>query len=91
MRPPLVVGLTGGIGSGKSEALAAFGRHGASVLSSDEVVRELYLRPDVIRAVADHFGREALDADGAVDRTRSPSACSRTPSSAAGWRTSCCR
>ena len=70
MRPPLVVGLTGGIGSGKSEALAAFGRHGASVLSSDEVVRELYLRPDVIRAVADHFGREALDADGAVDRAR---------------------
>jgi len=68
VRRPLVVGLTGGIGSGKSEALAAFRRHGASVLSSDEVVRELYLRPDVIRAVAGHFGAKALDAYGAVDR-----------------------
>jgi len=68
VRRPLVVGLTGGIGSGKSEALAAFRRHGASVLSSDEVVRELYQRPEVIRAVGDHFGRQALDASGAVDR-----------------------
>ena len=40
----LVVGLTGGIGSGKSEALAAFARHGAATMSSDQVVRELYLR-----------------------------------------------
>ena len=70
MPPPLVVGLTGGIGSGKSEALAAFRRHGASVLSSDDVVRELYRRPDVIRAVAEHFGPQALDADGSVDRAR---------------------
>jgi len=70
VRRPLVVGLTGGIGSGKSEALAAFRRHGASVLSSDEVVRELYRRPDVIRAVAEHFGPQALDAGGSVDRAR---------------------
>jgi dephospho-CoA kinase len=70
VRRPLVVGLTGGIGSGKSEALAAFRRHGASILSSDEVVRELYLRPEVIRAVVEHFGRRALDAGGAVDRAR---------------------
>jgi dephospho-CoA kinase len=68
VRRPLVVGLTGGIGSGKSEALAAFRRHGASTLSSDQVVRELYLRPDVVQAVADHFGPRVLDAAGAVDR-----------------------
>ncbi len=66
----LVVGLTGGIGSGKSEALAAFRRHGASTLSSDEIVRELYLRPDVVRAVAEHFGPGVLDAAGAVDRAQ---------------------
>ena len=64
----LVVGLTGGIGSGKSEALAAFARHGAVTLSSDEMVRELYQRDDVRRAVAEHFGPDALDAAGAVDR-----------------------
>jgi dephospho-CoA kinase len=64
----LVVGLTGGIGSGKSEALAAFGRHGAVTLSSDQMVRELYQREDVRRAVSEHFGPEALDGSGGVDR-----------------------
>jgi dephospho-CoA kinase len=68
VRPPLVVGLTGGIGSGKSEALSAFRRHGAVTLSSDEVVRELYQRPDVRRAVREHFGPAAIGADGDVDR-----------------------
>jgi dephospho-CoA kinase len=64
----LVVGLTGGIGSGKSEALAAFARHGAATLSSDQLVRELYLRDDVKAAVAGHFGPEVIGADGSVDR-----------------------
>ncbi|MDX6521130.1 MAG: dephospho-CoA kinase [Gaiellales bacterium] len=68
MSPPLVVGLTGGIGSGKSEALAAFKRHGAATLSSDEVVRELYQCQDVRRAVREHFGPGAITADGSVDR-----------------------
>jgi dephospho-CoA kinase len=64
----LVVGLTGGIGSGKSEALEAFARHGAVTLSSDQMVRELYERDDVRTAVAEHFGPEVLDDSGAVDR-----------------------
>lgn len=64
----LVVGLTGGIGSGKSEALAAFARHGAATLSSDDIVRDLYSRADVRDAVAGHFGAQVLAADGTVDR-----------------------
>jgi dephospho-CoA kinase len=67
---PLLVGLTGGIGSGKSEALAAFARHGAATLSSDAVVHELYRRPDVKEAVAARFGPDVLAADGDVDRSR---------------------
>jgi dephospho-CoA kinase len=67
-RPVRVVGLTGGIGAGKSEALASFGRHGAAVLSSDRVVHELYERPDVKAAVAEHFGSGVIRADGSVDR-----------------------
>jgi len=39
---PLAVALTGGIAAGKSEALQAFSRHGASVASSDEIVHRLY-------------------------------------------------
>ena len=41
-RRPLAVAITGGIGAGKSEALAAFARHGAATISSDEIVHELY-------------------------------------------------
>src|SRR5919198_3500105 len=65
---PRVVGLTGGIGAGKSEALAAFRRHGASTLSSDDVVRELYTCPDVVAAVLEHFGEGVRAPDGGVDR-----------------------
>ncbi len=63
-----VVGLTGGIGSGKSEALAAFRRHGAATLSSDEVTHSLYRKPEVIEAVRAHFGDGVIDAGGRVDR-----------------------
>ena len=66
----LVVGLTGGIGSGKSEALAAVARHGAATMSSDQVVRELYLRDDVRAAVAERYGPAVLDAAGGVDRAQ---------------------
>ena len=65
-----VVGLTGGIGSGKSEALAAFGRHGAATFSSDEAVRLLYHRGGVRAAVAEHFGPGVVREDGSIDRAR---------------------
>ena len=64
----MLVGLTGGIGGGKSEALRAFRRHGAETLSSDETVRALYQRDDVRRAVADHFGPAVIGPDGEPDR-----------------------
>jgi dephospho-CoA kinase len=67
---PLLLGLTGGIGSGKSAALEAFGRHGAVTLSSDAVVHELYRRQDVREAVAARFGAQILDGAGEVDRGR---------------------
>ncbi len=70
MRRPLrVVGLTGGIGAGKTEALEAFRRHGAATLSSDEIVHGLYDSPEVRSAVAEHFGRQVMRADGSVDRS----------------------
>lgn len=65
---PRLVGLTGGIGSGKSAALAAFRRLGADVLSSDEVVHSAYADPDLIALVRDRFGDGVLDAGGGVDR-----------------------
>jgi dephospho-CoA kinase len=68
-RPPLV-GLTGGIASGKSTALAAFARQGAATLSSDAVVHELYRRPAVREAAAALLGSEIVGPDGEVDRRR---------------------
>ena len=65
---PACIGLTGGIGSGKSAALQAFHRRGAAVLSADEVVHRLYVDPAVVQAVAARFGPEVLADDGSVDR-----------------------
>jgi dephospho-CoA kinase len=61
------VGLTGGIGAGKSTALAALERAGAAVLSTDAVVHELYSDDDVVSAVVARFG-DAIERDGVVDR-----------------------
>jgi dephospho-CoA kinase len=61
------VGLTGGIGAGKSTALEALSRAGAAVLSTDRVVHELYEDDDVVSAVRERFG-DAIERDGVVDR-----------------------
>jgi dephospho-CoA kinase len=64
----VLLGLTGGIGAGKSTALAAFEQLGCPTLSSDEIVRALYAEPAVRAAVAEHFGPEVLGEDGQVAR-----------------------
>jgi dephospho-CoA kinase len=61
------VGLTGGIGAGKSTALAALERCGAAVLSTDSVVHELYGSEQVVQAVLARFGASVAPA-GVVDR-----------------------
>ena len=65
----MLLGLTGGIGAGKSTALAAFAQLGCPTLSSDEIVHALYRDPEVRTAVAEHFGRGVLGDDGEVDRS----------------------
>lgn len=62
------VGLTGGLGSGKSTALAALSRLGAAVLSSDAVVHELYAGEELRDAVVERFGAEVAPG-GMVDRS----------------------
>ena len=52
----LVAGLTGGIASGKSTALAYFAENGADTLSADDLVRELYKTPAVQKQLAEWFG-----------------------------------
>jgi dephospho-CoA kinase len=62
------VGLTGGMGAGKSTALEALERLGAAVLSTDAVVHELYGREQVREAIVARFGERAAP-DGVIDRS----------------------
>jgi dephospho-CoA kinase len=67
---PLAVAITGGIGAGKSEALASFARHGAATVSSDQIVHRLLREDeDVRRALLERFGERILDEAGQVDRS----------------------
>jgi dephospho-CoA kinase len=69
MPRPLAVAITGGIGAGKSEALAAFRRHGAATVSSDEIVHRLLREDeDVRRELVERFGDQILDDVGQIDR-----------------------
>jgi len=67
---PIAVAITGGIGAGKSEALKAFARHGAAVISSDEIVHRL-LREDAAakEAIVERFGEGVVGDDGEIDRS----------------------
>jgi dephospho-CoA kinase len=63
------VGLTGGMGAGKSTALAALGRLGAVTISSDAVVHELWAGDQALRrAVVGRWG-EDIAPGGAIDRS----------------------
>ncbi|NLT07683.1 MAG: dephospho-CoA kinase [Solirubrobacterales bacterium] len=62
------VGLTGGIGAGKSTALAALADLGAATLSADAVVHELLGSAEIRDALVARFGDQVLDGAGAVDR-----------------------
>jgi len=64
----VLLGLTGGIGAGKTTALRAFERLGCPTLSSDAVVHALYRDPEVREAVVGRFGPGVLDAGGEVAR-----------------------
>jgi dephospho-CoA kinase len=66
---PLAVALTGGIAAGKSEALSAFARHGAAVISSDEVVHRLYREDEGLRAALLGRWGAGVFRNGEVDRT----------------------
>ena len=67
----MAVAVTGGIGAGKSEALRAFARHGAAVISSDEIVHDLLRSDEDVRAaVRERFGDGVFGPEGQVDRGR---------------------
>jgi dephospho-CoA kinase len=66
-----VIGLTGGIGSGKSTVAKLLEEYGAAVLSADLVGHEVYQpgRP-AWQELVDAFGREVVASDGTIDRKK---------------------
>jgi len=68
---PYTIGLTGGIGSGKSAVAALFAKRGIAVIDTDEIAHEL-TRPGgaAIEPIRAAFGAGAIGADGALDRAR---------------------
>jgi dephospho-CoA kinase len=65
----MVLGLTGGIGCGKSAALAMFARLGFKVVDADQLARSVLVRPDIVHQLVARWGREALGTDGLPDRS----------------------
>ncbi|QLJ00962.1 dephospho-CoA kinase [Streptomyces sp. NEAU-sy36] len=67
----LKVGLTGGIGAGKSEVSRLLVKHGAVLIDADRIAREV-VAPGTpgLRAVVEAFGADVLAPDGSLDRPR---------------------
>jgi dephospho-CoA kinase len=62
-----IIGIAGGIGSGKSIIAAMFGQMGCWVIDSDELVRQAYLRDEVKQQLRSWWGEQILQPDGRVD------------------------
>jgi dephospho-CoA kinase len=67
----MIVGLTGGIGSGKSEVSRRFEQLGITVVDADIVSREVVcIGSAALTAIATHFGKDILNADGSLNRAQ---------------------
>src|SRR5229473_2216247 len=68
LQSKMVVGLIGGIGSGKSLAAAAFKEQGAEVISGDQLGHEALRQPEIKKKVIEHWGNQVLGREGEIDR-----------------------
>lgn len=66
---PRIIGIAGGVGSGKSTVAREFEKLGCLVSDSDAEAREALTRPEVIEELVGWWGSGVLDADGRVDRS----------------------
>lgn len=65
----MIIGLTGGIGSGKSTVARAFGELGVGWVDADDVAREVVaLGEPTLMTITEHFGAEILNTDGTLNR-----------------------
>lgn len=67
---PVVIGLLGGVASGKSTVAAMFAERGLVWIDADRIAREVTTQPGVLDRIVARFGRGVLDGGGALDRAR---------------------
>jgi dephospho-CoA kinase len=77
-KPPKVIGLTGGIASGKSSVAAMFAALGAAVIDADAIAREVLRLPEVAVKLRKSWGHETFH-DGRPDRARIAETAFRDP------------
>jgi dephospho-CoA kinase len=65
-----VIGILGGIGSGKSTIAAEFAKLGCKVIDADRIAHELLQEPSVREKVVSLFGQAVLDSSGKIDRRK---------------------
>lgn len=66
-----IIGLTGGIGSGKSTVADLFKQHDVTVIDADDMARQL-CEPgqEAYQAIIEHFGTDILQSNGSIDRSK---------------------
>ena len=68
---PLCIGVTGGMGCGKSTVSKLLAEHGFTLIDSDALIRDKILHlPEVVAEIVKKYGDEMLDSEGKVDRSR---------------------
>lgn len=66
-----IVGLTGGIGSGKSTVAKCFEKLGVTIVDADQVARDLVApNTPALAKISEYFGKQVIQADGTLDRAR---------------------
>ena len=67
----MIIGLTGGIGSGKSAAGNIFRQHGITVIDADQASREVFEKdPSAKSDAIDLLGEEVVQSDGSLSREK---------------------
>jgi len=65
-----IIGIIGGIGSGKSTVAAQFGRLGCAVIDADKIAHKIIEQENIKQKIVERFGNSILDKSGMINRSK---------------------